>query len=102
MILRRPYTAGVRVLLAALLAILLVAITTADRLACPDGCAEDAPAQASLPQAPSPCALCQGWSPSPVALTPRPAATIAEHVALVTPLTLAPARPAPERPPKSA
>ena len=91
-----------RTLLAALLATLLVVITTADRLVCPDGCVEEAPGQASMPHASAPCALCQGWNPSHVALTPRPAASVATHVRVTAPRALAPTLPAPERPPKTA
>ncbi len=91
-----------RVVLAALLAALLVVITTADRLLCPDGCTDDAPAQATMPHASAPCALCQGWNPSPVTLTPSPAASTVAHPPLRTMALLAPARPAIERPPKAA
>lgn len=91
-----------RGLLAALLALLLVVITTLDRVVCPDGCVDDAPAQASVPHVAAPCALCQGWNLSPAVLTPRPAAVAIVHEASRTMRPLAPTRPALERPPKSA
>lgn len=97
------YAHAMRVVLAALLAALLVVITTADRLLCPDGCTDDAPVQATVPQhASAPCALCQGWNPSPVTRTPSPAASTVSHPPLRPMARLAPARPAIERPPKAA
>jgi len=97
-----PYTAVMRGLLAALLALLLVVVTTSDRLMCPDGCVDESPVQATVPNAAAPCALCQGWNPSVAVLTPRPAAVVIVHEASRAMRPLAPTRPALERPPKSA
>jgi hypothetical protein len=87
-----------RGLLAALLALLLVVVTTSDRLVCPDGCVDESPVQATA----APCALCQGWSPSVAVLTPRPLPTVIALEASRAMRPLAPTRPALERPPKSA
>jgi hypothetical protein len=45
---------------------LLVAATTVDRVACPDGCTDEARQHGGL-SAPSVCGLCHGWNePDPV------------------------------------
>jgi hypothetical protein len=88
------YTAGVRAVLAVLLAGVLVAMTTADRLVCPDGCTDAGPAQTSPREASPDCAICHGWShtlrvmaarPAPiVCAAPLPAVTAPTPPALAT------------------
>jgi hypothetical protein len=96
------YTRTVRSALAVLLALLLVAATTADRMACPDGCTDEPPGPGAAPEAPSTCALCHGWSGSPVTVASRPIPTQLQRDALEPPPTAAPDLPGIEHPPKSA
>lgn len=55
------YTRGVRALLAAVIAALLIVATTADRLDCQDGCTEQTQ-RGSATTTSSACGLCHGWS----------------------------------------
>jgi hypothetical protein len=78
-----PYIlAGVCRVLAVLIAMMLAVATTADRVACPDGCKDEAQHETST-TTPWACGLCHGWTGSgpaavgaPVAhTTRRPVAT---------------------------
>jgi hypothetical protein len=66
---KRGYTAAVRSSLGVLLVLLIVLVTTADRVACPDGCADEGRLPGSESSAPSLCGLCHGWS-APAAAEP--------------------------------
>lgn len=62
----RPYTGVVPTIVVVLMACLLGAVTVGDRVACPDGCTNDAVGHRAESSAPSACALCHGWSgPTP-------------------------------------
>lgn len=62
-------------LIASLLVCFIVAVTTLDRVACPDGCTDETPAQSAAPAAsPSACTLCHGWSPAVSLASPSPVA----------------------------
>ncbi|MGE3841224.1 MAG: hypothetical protein AB7I50_06525 [Vicinamibacterales bacterium] len=87
---------------AALLACLFVVMTVTDRVACPDGCTDEAPAQTTAPHAAAPCALCLGWAPAPTNDTPRPSDVVTAHVPSLAPRLLTLALPTLERPPKAA
>jgi hypothetical protein len=50
----------VRLFLTALMAVTLAIVTTTDRVACFDGCTDEA--QHESPTTPSVCGLCHGWS----------------------------------------
>lgn len=63
----------VRLALAALMAVTLTAATIADRVACPDGCTDEAPIGAPS-TGPSLCGLCHGWSGDAPALVSVPRA----------------------------
>lgn len=90
-----------RSVLAAVLACLFVVMTTADRLVCPDGCTDDAPAQATLPHASAPCALCLGWSQSPLVVASRPSDRVVARRVLTARTPAPPALPTLDPPPKS-
>lgn len=61
------YTPPVHLLVAALMTVTLAVMTTTDRVACFDGCTDEA--QHESPTTPSVCGLCHGWSnPAPAAL----------------------------------
>jgi hypothetical protein len=91
-----------RAVLAALLACLFVVMTVTDRVACPDGCTDEAPAQTATPHAAAPCALCLGWAPAPAHATPRPTDRVAADLPSLAARLLSPALPSIERPPKAA
>ena len=91
-----------RTALAAILACLFVVITTADRVACPDGCTDEAPAQTSSPHVTSSCAIYHGWSHAPVVLASRPVPRVVARQAIVVSTPTDPALPTPELPPKAA
>jgi len=62
-------------LVACLLVCLVVAVTTLDRVACPDGCTDETPAHSASPGASaSACTLCHGWSPAVGIAGPSPVA----------------------------
>jgi hypothetical protein len=52
-----------------LLVLLVVLVTTADSVACPDGCADESRLPGTELSAPSLCGLCHGWS-TPAAAEP--------------------------------
>lgn len=100
------YTDAVHFVQAAVMAATLAVVTTIDRVACVDGCTDQAPRQE--PSTPSPttspsvCGLCHGWNgPSIIdtgAPAPRLVATTAAVVSNETPAH----DPPPDHPPKLA
>jgi hypothetical protein len=63
-----------------ILVVILLGVTTLDRVACPDGCTDEPAGHSSAPAAQaSICGLCQGWSAPAVSSNSRPAG----HVALL-------------------
>jgi hypothetical protein len=92
----------VRALFTALLACLFVALITADRFACPDGCTDEAQTQAPFQQAPSSCSICHGWSQASIVTTSRPIPRPAAKPLVLVASPTEPALPTVERPPKTA
>jgi hypothetical protein len=92
----------VRTVFAALLACLLVVVTTGDRFACPDGCTDEAPAQTASQHLTPSCAICHGWSHAPVVVASRPAPRLIVRDAIVIANPTDPALPTVELPPKPA
>jgi hypothetical protein len=93
----------VRSILTALLACLFVVMVTADRFACPDGCTDEAPTQATSKQhVPSSCAICHGWSQAPIVVASRPAPRPLAKPRLIVINPTEPALFIVERPPKTA
>ncbi len=94
------YTATVRLFLAALMAAMLAVVTTTDRVACFDGCTDEAQHDGKSPTTPSVCGLCHGWNgPLIIAVgapAPMPVATRATVASRELPAHLAPL----DRPPK--
>lgn len=91
-----------RAVFAALLACLFVVMTVVDRVACPDGCTDEAPVQTTAPHAPAPCALCLGWVQAPATATPLPSIVVTAHTPSLAPRLLTPPLPTLERPPRTA
>lgn len=89
-------------MLAALMACLLVVVTTADHFVCPDGCTDQVPAQAASEHPTSPCAICHGWSHVPVVTASRPALSLLARSPIVIANLANPALPTVELPPKAA
>jgi hypothetical protein len=56
------YTQPVRLVLAAVLAAMLAVVTTTDRVACFDGCTDEAQHESPSTATTSVCGLCHGWS----------------------------------------
>jgi hypothetical protein len=80
--------------------VLLVVLTTADRLVCPDGCTDEAShSEVSGPQR---CGLCQGWSGPTAALFTEPSARVTPRTFLSDPAARAAFLPAIEHPPRIA
>ena len=91
-----------RTVLAALMACVLLLVTTADRFVCPDGCTDEAPAQAAAEHPTSPCAICHGWSHGPVVMASHPALCLIAPLPIVIANPADPALPTVELPPKAA
>jgi hypothetical protein len=92
----------VRSVIAALLACLFVVMTAADKFACPDGCTDEAPAEATSQQPSSLCAICHGWSHTSAVIASRPAPRFIARQPIVLVNLTDPTLPAVERPPKTA
>ncbi len=95
------YTEVVRTVLAALIACLFVVMITADGFACPDGCTDEAPTQTTERASPA-CAICHGWSATPIAATVRPGPRLLLRQPVLVTNLADPFLPAVERPPKGA
>jgi hypothetical protein len=76
------YTQPVRLVLAAVLAAMLAVVTTTDRVACFDGCTDEAQHESPSTTTTSVCGLCHGWSG---ALTIGVGAPVALPVVTLTP-----------------
>ncbi len=92
---------NVRALLTAIVACLFVVMITADRFACPDGCTDEAPTQTNE-RASAACAICHGWSETPIAATVRPGPRLLLRQPVLVTNLADPALPTVERPPKDA
>jgi hypothetical protein len=95
------HTGTVRVIVAALLASLFAVMTTADRIACPDGCTDEASAQIGSEHPPAACALCHGWSQPSLLVAARPAPRLAARQPAAAANRLDPALPTLEPPPRA-
>ena len=71
---RMRFSRRVRVPAAVAMLLLLLALTTVDRVACPDGCTDEA--SHSELSGPRNCGLCQGWSGGAALLLVEPSARI--------------------------
>jgi hypothetical protein len=61
------YSLDVRALLATLLLVVIVGLTTADPLCCPDGCPDAFASHGTEATAgATTCVICHGWAPAPV------------------------------------
>jgi len=90
----------VKFVFAVVMTAMLVVVTTADRIACFDGCTDEAQHEGPATTTPSVCGLCHGWT-GPVAISigaPAPLPSVAPAAA-TSPELPAHAAP-PDHPPK--
>lgn len=82
------YTRAMRLVVAVLAAVVLLTVTTADLVACPDGCTDEA-AEHNTAET-SACAICHGWHDGVAIISPQPIA-----IAVVRESTPVPPLPSP-------
>jgi hypothetical protein len=97
----KVYTDAVRASLAVLTVLLILLVTTADRVACPDGCADLGSPHATGTEA-SLCGLCHGWSGPRVVASVAPAAEGLRSIPVAVPSAHAAYLPAIDHPPRFA
>lgn len=95
----RRYTRVVRRVLMALLTCLFVTVIAADTFACPDDCTNEDVVASHMSV--SACALCHGWTQTPVVLAARPIPYLVSRGDIVAIHPLEPVLSIAERPPRT-